>query len=680
MAQGLRRVETVTGGVHSISDTERKAYVDYFNAQLADEPTLKGVLPLAGPTEFLLAVKDGLVFAKLIEKFFPKTVDVSKMYAKPKNQFESNINLEMTLAGAKQLGVSVVNIGAKDLASGTEHLVYGLSWQIIKACLLSQVTKMDLSLLQGDENLPPEQLLLRWFNYHLKNAGHGRVVGNFSSDIQDSENYAVLLGQIAPEKISKQDVQNVLSEKDPKARAELMLQLADRLGCRKFVTPVDVVEGNPRLNLAYVATLFAAYPALGQSPASQLKDLQAKLDAALRQIEELKKERDQLKAELADSKAKADQLANELRNLGASLAQAQADKNTVNEQLAAMQQKLAEQDAKTKELTQQLKNLDQQKGSKEQEAAQALTEREDLKKTLTDTQASLKQALEDAQKKNSELDELRAALEKERAARAAAEQALKDQDAEWERRKREWQDDREKLLKRIKELEEENAMLKARLQEEMNHKFNYAQQVRAKEEELEKNATESDSEKMVLLDRIKQLEEELAKVSANMKESLERANREKEDALSRAKTQKERELQDSERQRNRDLEKVRLLLTGNTKQGMLMKQSGGTLKNWQSRFFVLKDHNLYWYVKEEDCTRSRPKGVFPCEELRIYELEEKDTKRPFSFQLLHEESGKKVNLAAPRHEDMRDWMNEIRLAKKKKMGVSAVLDQKDAPK
>lgn len=45
-------------------------------------------------------------------------------------------------------------------------------------------------------------------------------------------------------------------------RAEAMLQQADRLGCRQFVTPADVVSGNPKLNLAFVANLFNKYPAL----------------------------------------------------------------------------------------------------------------------------------------------------------------------------------------------------------------------------------------------------------------------------------------------------------------------------------------------------------------------------------------------------------------------------------
>lgn len=51
-------------------------------------------------------------------------------------------------------------------------------------------------------------------------------------------------------------------ETDDLKRAESMLQQADKLGCRQFVTPADVVSGNPKLNLAFVANLFNKYPAL----------------------------------------------------------------------------------------------------------------------------------------------------------------------------------------------------------------------------------------------------------------------------------------------------------------------------------------------------------------------------------------------------------------------------------
>lgn len=55
---------------------------------------------------------------------------------------------------------------------------------------------------------------------------------------------------------------HVLQEKDDLERAESMLVQADRLGCRQFVMATDVVRGNPKLNLAFVANLFNKYPAL----------------------------------------------------------------------------------------------------------------------------------------------------------------------------------------------------------------------------------------------------------------------------------------------------------------------------------------------------------------------------------------------------------------------------------
>lgn len=54
----------------------------------------------------------------------------------------------------------------------------------------------------------------------------------------------------------------VSQEQDLVKRAECMLQQANRLGCRQFVTATDVVSGNSKLNMAFVATLFNKHPAL----------------------------------------------------------------------------------------------------------------------------------------------------------------------------------------------------------------------------------------------------------------------------------------------------------------------------------------------------------------------------------------------------------------------------------
>lgn len=46
--------------------------------------------------------------------------------------------------------------------------------------------------------LPPEQILLRWINFHMKGTGGERVVNNFGADLQDGEAYIRILSQIDP--------------------------------------------------------------------------------------------------------------------------------------------------------------------------------------------------------------------------------------------------------------------------------------------------------------------------------------------------------------------------------------------------------------------------------------------------------------------------------------------------
>lgn len=53
-------------------------------------------------------------------------------------------------------------------------------------------------------------------------------------------------------------------------RASAMLGEADKLECREFVTPNDVVQGNYKLNLAFVANLFNKHPGLPEPGADEI--------------------------------------------------------------------------------------------------------------------------------------------------------------------------------------------------------------------------------------------------------------------------------------------------------------------------------------------------------------------------------------------------------------------------
>uniref|UniRef100_A0A9J7XRX9 Plastin 1 (I isoform) n=2 Tax=Cyprinus carpio TaxID=7962 RepID=A0A9J7XRX9_CYPCA len=249
---GTSRISS-EGTQHSYSDEEKVAFVNWINKALADDPDCKQLIPMDPETDSLFkSVKDGILLCKMINLSQPDTIDERVINTKKCTPFTMTENLVLALNSASAIGCTVVNIDAQDMKAGTPHLVLGLLWQIIKIGLFADIEisrnegnfsaviariEALIALLDESEELDhlmsmsPEDLLLRWVNYHLKAAGWQQI-RNFSDDIKDS-------------------------------RAYFHLQ-ADRLDCRQFVTPNDVVAGNHKLNIAFIANLFNTYPALNR--------------------------------------------------------------------------------------------------------------------------------------------------------------------------------------------------------------------------------------------------------------------------------------------------------------------------------------------------------------------------------------------------------------------------------
>ncbi|KAI3716166.1 hypothetical protein L6452_23304 [Arctium lappa] len=248
---------------HSISETEKASYVTHINNYLGEDKFLKDYLPMDPSTNALFDLaKDGVLLCKLINVAVPGTIDERAINTKKVlNPWERNENHTLCLNSAKAIGCTVVNIGTQDLAEGRPHLLLGLISQIIKIQLLSYVDLKktpELAAMVEDSKeaeelmgLPPEKVLLKWMNFQLKKSGYKKEVTNFSSDVKDGEAYAHLLSVLAPELGTK-----TLEVKDPVERANLVLEQAEKMECKRYVTSKDIVEGSTNLNLAFVAEIF----------------------------------------------------------------------------------------------------------------------------------------------------------------------------------------------------------------------------------------------------------------------------------------------------------------------------------------------------------------------------------------------------------------------------------------
>ncbi|CAI5760513.1 unnamed protein product [Candida verbasci] len=260
-----------SGTTHTINDEERSEFTRHINSVLSGDIDIGDRLPFDTETfQIFDECRDGLVLSKLINDSVPDTIDTRVLNLPKKkklNNFQMNENANIVINSAKAIGCVVVNVHSENIIDGKEHLILGLIWQIIRRGLLS---KIDIKyhpelyrLLEDDETLeeflrlPPEQILLRWFNYHLKNAGSQRRVANFSKDVSDGECYTILLHQLVPDvcDLSPMKYQGL-------ERAEKVLDNADKIDCRKYLTPTSLVSGNPKLNLAFVANLFNTHPGL----------------------------------------------------------------------------------------------------------------------------------------------------------------------------------------------------------------------------------------------------------------------------------------------------------------------------------------------------------------------------------------------------------------------------------
>lgn len=247
----------------SFSNEERSAYAKVIVECLYKDPDCQKYFPIDPETNDVFKIlTDGVILCKLINCAENGTIDERVINKKQNmNIFLMNENLRLAINASKAIGCQVISIFPETIMEQRYEMILGLLWQILKRVVLAEINinahPQLVRLLRDGEQLSdllkmkPEDILLRWFNFHLKNAGHDKEITNFGKDIQDSVKYTILLNQL-----NKDCDTSALTEDDLTKRGEKVLDNSKKLGVESFITPTDIVKGNAKLNTLYTAAIF----------------------------------------------------------------------------------------------------------------------------------------------------------------------------------------------------------------------------------------------------------------------------------------------------------------------------------------------------------------------------------------------------------------------------------------
>jgi len=257
--------------VQTFSQEERAAYSRVINSYLGNHPICKKYLPInPDSNEVFDRIKDGVLLCYLINEAQEGTIDDRVINKKDNmNVFQQVENLNLAISAAKSIGLRIIGLNYDNILDGKNYImVLGLLWQIVKVVVMRNIQlKMHPELIRllnpGEQlsdllKLSPEQLLLRWFNYHLKAANYPKKITNFSGDVKDSEKYTVLLHQLNKNLCDN----SALHDTDLRVRARKVIDNSKKLGAESYITPDDICAGNSKLNTLFVASIFNAYPGL----------------------------------------------------------------------------------------------------------------------------------------------------------------------------------------------------------------------------------------------------------------------------------------------------------------------------------------------------------------------------------------------------------------------------------
>lgn len=187
-----------SGFTHSYLVEERICFAKLLNEFLKEDEDCKEFLPINPENDDLFhCMETGVALSKLVNLAVENTIDMRAVNRKKNlNIYQTKENLTLAINACKGIGLKLPGIKTEAFIEKKHHLILAVLWQVMRLCLTKKISLKDcpeiMRLAEEGETLldlmkfPPETILIRWLNFHLKKQGFDKKVNNLGSDLKDS--------------------------------------------------------------------------------------------------------------------------------------------------------------------------------------------------------------------------------------------------------------------------------------------------------------------------------------------------------------------------------------------------------------------------------------------------------------------------------------------------------------
>lgn len=245
------------------------------------------------PPAIVSKLKDGLLLCSLVNAVVPGSIDVRALNvtavpgeskpikgreAEPEAvYFPARENVRAALLAAQAAAVHLnKDTTAEAVEAGAAPAIMDVVWALMKRAIVSTslplttkgIGKLTIDGETADDliSLPIDKLLLRWLNYQLARAGCGLsgLIDSFGTSLIDGVAICALVRIMCPSLASDiPATDDAVRKAGANDAVTAALSAAFGAGVQPWFTVEGIIEGNARLQMAFVAMVCAAVPGHG---------------------------------------------------------------------------------------------------------------------------------------------------------------------------------------------------------------------------------------------------------------------------------------------------------------------------------------------------------------------------------------------------------------------------------